>query len=154
MQMISPFEAVLNQEEVLEESQDEDIIPQEESLMPLPQAPIRKTSCSTATAGNLGRYFCEWSNITSNNFVLNIIQSGYKIQFSNSNFVLPNQITTPSKSKKPIIINEIEKLLISGAVSKVDHSDLHVVSRVFTVHKNSEGYRLNIDLSLLNTYIK
>ena len=101
-------------------------------------APQEQTNPS-ATAGNLARYISDWHSITSNNFVLNIIREGYKINLDASNIDIPNVVTFASKLKSPLIAHEIDSLLQSGAISEVDQSDCLILSSVFVVPKSSGG---------------
>ena len=104
-------------------------------------------------AGNLARYLPNWLNITSNKFILNIIQHGYKLQFSHSPPQPPPIITQPSKSKLPILISLIDDLLLSGAISQVEPNEEQHVYRIFSVKKKNNDNRLIIDLSPLNELI-
>lgn len=49
---------------------------------------------------------------------------------------------------------EINKSLLSGAISKIDFNDSDLVSRIFLVPKSNGGHRMIIDLSNLNKFIK
>ena len=117
-----------------------------------PPPPSHSDSLTTS-AGNLGRYAFNWSFVTNNSFILNIINSGYKIQLSHSNLFIPPVLSKPSKLKLPIVKFELEKLINSGAVSKCLPSAFDVVSRIFTVPKSTGGHRLIIDLSILNLHV-
>lgn len=109
---------------------------------------------SLNTAGNIQRYYSNWLNITSNKFVLRIIREGYKLQFVH-NFVLPkNVVSRPICNEKSSILQaQIDKLLISGAISIVSPDPTQVLSRVFTVKKSNGDDRMIIDLSKINTQI-
>jgi hypothetical protein len=84
---------------------------------------------------------------------LNIIKHGYKVQFISS----PDQpnpvISNPSLTKISILKSEINTNLATGAISVVENSSDQIVSRVFTVPRNSGGHRMIIDLSELNLCI-
>ena len=94
-----------------------------------------------------------WHSITSNKFILRIIEKGYKIQITRSDIQLPPVISKPSKLKRNILLNEIKSNLESGSISYSTSSTYHIVSRVFTVPKQSGGHRLVIDLSSLNKFV-
>ena len=106
-----------------------------------------------APAGNLTRYYKNWINITHDSFILNIIQTGYKIQLYSSKFDIPPVISTPSKTNKIAILAEIDSLLCSGAVSKVSKAKDDLVSRVFLVKKKNGSNRMILDLSSLNHFV-
>ena len=105
-------------------------------------------------AGTLSRYFCNWERFLSNSFVLNIVRSGYKIQLNHKNVFIHKMITIPSKSKRPLILKEIEKHLSSGVISKITPLNSDIVSRIFSVPKPNGKLRIIIDLSYLNKFIR
>ena len=111
-------------------------------------------SRTTAPAGNLSRYWGEWETITNNNFVLQIVKSGYKIQFqSNPNFASPIISNPKSSEKRVALLGEVDSHLSSGVISPVASSPDQFVSRVFTVKKASGENRLIIDLKELNFHV-
>ena len=81
---------------------------------------------------------------------MRIIEFGYKIQVNSSNFHLPPVVSSPSKSKRTPLLNEINRHISSGVISEVKFDNNDLVSRVFTVPKASGGNRMIIDLSKLN----
>ena len=135
-----------------EEVTREAIIPSPQPQPPLPPPQIQ-TSNPPCLAGNLSRYLSNWKLITNNNYVLNIISTGYKIQVNSSNLFLPPVISTPSKSKILPLSKEIDRHLCSGVISEVKYCESDIVSRVFSVPKASGGIRMIIDLSELNKHI-
>ena len=104
-------------------------------------------------AGSLSRCITYWRKFISNPFILRIVEEGYKIQLLSSKFFIPQIITTPSKSKLPLLLNEIQALLSSEAISIVSPLESDIVSRIFTVPKPNSKVRMIIDLSLLNLQI-
>ena len=114
---------------------------------------IKIPNNSQAPAGNLSRYMTNWKKFLSNSFILRIIETGYKIQLNNSNFYLPQVITKPSKSKRILLLNEIETHLSNGVISIIKPLESDIVSRVFLVPKTSSKNRIIIDLSKLNEQI-
>jgi hypothetical protein len=109
---------------------------------------------SDQSAGKIARYLDNWVNISENNFVLRIVSEGYKLQFI-QNPVLPPSVS--SSTKNPIShvarSNQILKLLLSGAISRVSPSSDNLLSRIFTVKKSNGDDRLILDLSRLNLQI-
>ena len=85
--------------------------------------------------------------------MLNVIQSGYKIQLINANVSLPHIKSNPSKANKSAIQQEINSLLASGAISKTFKQENDIVSRIFLVKKKNGKNRLILDLSSLNLHI-
>ena len=104
------------------------------------------------SAGNLSRYFINWKKFTSNSFILNIIEHGYKIQLKNP-VDLPITITSPSHEKIPILRQKIQDSLQAGVIERIAPSSSDIVSRVFLVPKPSGDSRMIIDLSQLNLHV-
>ena len=96
----------------------------------------------------------EWHKLTNNNVILNIVKSGYSIQFigppSSSNPISSNP---KDPIKREALRKEINRHINSGAISMVEKSEDHYVSRVFVVEKKQGGYRMVIDLKNLNNYV-
>ena len=107
-----------------------------------------------APAGSLSRCINEWRILTNNNVILNIVKSGYAIQFigppSSSNPISSNP---KDPIKREALRKEINRHINSGAISMVEKSEDHYVSRVFVVEKKQGGYRMVIDLKNLNNYV-
>ena len=85
---------------------------------------------------------------------MNIIDSGYKLQFNTPPFQNSPVLTNPSPAKLAIIQPLVSKLLDSGAISVIEPSNDQHVYRIFTVKKKNGKDRLIIDLSPLNNLIK
>ena len=85
--------------------------------------------------------------------VLSVIENGYKIQFLST----PQQnlpiISNPSLEKSVAISNEINKHLLSGAISKVKSDESQFVHRVFIRKKSNGENRMIIDLKEMNKQI-
>ena len=116
----------------------------------LPILPPPASNLQSPSAGNLSRFANKWHSFLNNNFILRIIDHGYKIQLIDENIQLPIVISTPSKLKKGILANEIQNYLSSGTIAVIDPQDTDIVSRVFTVPKPDGSHRMIIDLSKLN----
>ena len=72
------------------------------------------------TAGNITRYYDNWSKVTSNNFMLCIISEGYQIQFSSKPFEPNSVLSNPSSSDKILALKQqIIRHLKKGAISKI-----------------------------------
>ena len=125
----------------------------------MPQAPPPVPPPNTRTAapaGSLSRYSKSWDFVTNNHFIKSIVSEGYKIQFSSSVF-LNNNASKISNPKDPlkakILCNEIQKHLDNKVISLVEPNEEQFLSRVFTVPKNSGGFRMIIDLKDLNQFV-
>ncbi|KAF7245178.1 Kinesin-like protein KIF13A [Varanus komodoensis] len=92
---------------------------------------------------------CE--SITSDRWVLSIVQHGYRIEFD----IVPPSSPIWSTSCSLVLLYEIHQLLRKGAIRQVLPSDgLHgFYSRYFTVPKRDGGLHLILDLRNLNKFI-
>ena len=113
---------------------------------------------TSAPAGSLSRYCKNWDSLTNNSFIKSIVSDGYKIQFSSPVLVSAEgnvgRISNPKDpNKAKILCDEIQKHLRNGVISLVEPNEDQYISRVFTVPKNSGGFRLIIDLKDLNQFI-
>lgn len=113
------------------------------------------SSDNTGSAGKISRYMHNWKNITSNSFILRIVQEGYKIQFVGNPVFPPSVISYSHSLKKTLgLRQQIHRLLDSGAISKATPNTNQVLSRVFTVEKSNGSLRMILDLSRINTQIQ
>ncbi|KAF7239825.1 Ran-binding protein 17 [Varanus komodoensis] len=92
-----------------------------------------------------------WESITSDGWVLSIIQHGYRIEFDVVPSLNPIRFTPTSL----VLLDEIRQLLAKGAVRCLSLSEgLHgFYSRYFTVPKRDGGLRPTLDLRGLNRFI-
>ena len=135
-ELASPFS-------IIRDSAQEESLPSEEGA-----------EVSLIRSGNISRYLQNWTNITSNSFILNIIRDGYKIQFIDNPILPESVISNPKSSDKISALKvEIDKYLQSKAISKITKCPSQLLSRVFTVKKANGNNRMIIDLSLINKQI-
>ena len=99
--------------------------------------------------------FSEWQKITTDQWILDTVEKGYKIEFE----VLPcgglaaNEIVF-SQDKAKLIDLEIEKLLAKGAIEIVEPINGQFISNIFVVPKKDGSLRPVINLKKLNTFVK
>lgn len=98
--------------------------------------------------------FSEWKTLTSNNWILDTIKWGYKIEFDE----IPVQTFVPKEisfncEKAGLIDAEIEKLLNKGAIQKCDIELDQFISNVFVVPKKDGSLRPVLNLTKLNGFI-
>uniref|UniRef100_A0ABM5G4X1 ribonuclease H n=1 Tax=Pogona vitticeps TaxID=103695 RepID=A0ABM5G4X1_9SAUR len=100
----------------------------------------------------LSPHLQNWYKIMQDSWVLNIISSGYRLEF----IELPPLGWIKSTSFDPILEEEILALLAKQAIQKVPLRDIQngFYSRYFTVPKKDSGLRLILDLRDLNTYLR
>ena len=94
-----------------------------------------------------------WQRITTDQFILQTIQ-GYRLEF----FAVPQQVVAPvtvvkGLTQQNVMQEEIEKLLLKGAIQLVSPSNGQFVSRLFLVPKKTGDLRLVINLRPLNKFI-
>ena len=103
--------------------------------------------------GRLAHFQNRWGEITEDSWVLSVVRKGYKIPF----------ICKPPLSPTPIFLQqteslsleeEVNKLLLKGAVEKIEPEGPGFYSRIFLVPKKNGKLRLIIDLSRLNTFLE
>ena len=144
-------EAQASPEAGVEASRTERRLPESAALPPLEES---LSDAPIPPAGNLSRYATNWPEVTNNNFVLNVVNSGYKLQFIDNLPKFSDIISFPNcPNKRAFLIEEIARLLISKAVSVTEPSVNQIVSRVFIREKTSGGWRMIIDLKRLNKWI-
>lgn len=113
-----------------------------------------KNNSNIGGAGNIRRYVKNWKLITSNCFILRIVEEGYKIQFRNNTNFPPSVISDPKSSEKILALQQqISRLLNTNAISITPSSPNQILSRVFTVKKSNNEDRLILDLSQINLLI-
>ena len=115
---------------------------------------VTSNKSSGPCAGNVQWCVVNWRKVTTSEFILSIIEQGYRIQF----IATPKQnspIISVCKSveKCEAINSEIKCMLASGAISAVEPEFGHFVSRVFIVKKSNGKNRMIIDLSHLNDFV-
>ncbi|XP_072384478.1 uncharacterized protein [Diabrotica undecimpunctata] len=71
----------------------------------------------------------------------------------------PKQTVVASEDKRStkevkIITNIINKLMLSSAISIVDHTDDQYISKVFTIPKSDGSYRLILNLKKFNKFVE
>ncbi|XP_078243361.1 uncharacterized protein LOC144587247 [Pogona vitticeps] len=100
----------------------------------------------------LSPYLHNWTLITNDIWVLNIITSGYRLEFIR----LPPLGQVNPTSFDPILEEEILTLLQKGAIQKVSSEDVldGFYSRYFLVPKKDGGLRPILDLRSLNKFLK
>lgn len=102
--------------------------------------------------GHLKSCVNEWRNITATNFVIDIIENGYKIPFSTipCNTELNNNKS--ARDNPEFVQGEIEKLLNKGCISRV-YRKPHVVNPLTVASNKGSKLRLVLDARHINPHI-
>ena len=102
--------------------------------------------------GNITNSFEKWTNITQDQFVLNIVQFGLTMELAKVSvcqFVPPLNF---SPVETEIIDAEISKLFSKGVIVNTNREPNDYVSRIFTRTKKDGNYRMI--LNLFNEFLK
>ncbi|XP_062834818.1 uncharacterized protein LOC134298444 [Anolis carolinensis] len=105
-----------------------------------------------AFTDRLAPFYNQWESITSDAWVLRIVQEGYALEFAELPPTGHVLLSTPS----PEILAEIDALLAKGAIrlSPPEQDPQSFFSRYFTVPKRGGGLRPILDLRALNVFIR
>ena len=106
-------------------------------------------------AARLPFFLDQWRQVTTNKWVLRVVEEGYKLQFDPDPppprpFIPTSYSPSSSHIIRSLLIDYVDK----GAIMVVDIRPDQFVSRIFEVPKKTGDYRLILDLSDLNLYLK
>ena len=93
-----------------------------------------------------------WEEITENSWVLSVVKKGYKIPFLRKPSLSPTPVFL-QQTESLVLEEEVKKLLLKGAVEKINPEGPGFYSRIFLVPKKNGKLRLIIDLSKLNAFL-
>jgi hypothetical protein len=116
-------------------------------LMKLPEIPV---------GGRLKHFLPNWKKITQDNWVLSIIQQGYKLEFLEKPVFNGVKESTVNVKKLDIIQKEIHSLLEKDVIVPVSENQKQsgFYSTIFLVEKKTGGLRPVINLRPLNKYLR
>ena len=98
-------------------------------------------------------YLKNWGQLTTDSSVLGI-EKGYRLRFRARPHQFYSPITNPKSSKEfQAIKQEVNSLLVKGAIKQILNFQAKFVSRLFTVPKRSGGLRPVINLKPLNQFL-
>jgi hypothetical protein len=106
--------------------------------------------------GRLSHFFAEWQKITNDQWVLDIIQNGYKLEFIKKPPFLGIKHTKVNSRVSDLIGIEIQELLKKNAIETVHPTMIRTgfYSTLFLVTKKNGEMRPVINLKPLNMYLK
>ena len=106
-------------------------------------------------AGRLSFHTAVWKQVTCNQFILNVVQYGYKIQFHTLPPFIHIKSSPFSPSRTYSITQEISSLLAKSAIKPIAPSDDQFVSPIFDVpKKDTDNRRVILNLKYLNNFIR
>ena len=102
-----------------------------------------KNTIDNFKAGSISSHFSEWTKITSDQWLLDIVKNGYAIEFeSDPSFSDSFHQSYFSSEEKQILSKEIEKLLHMNVLKPVESQTDQFLSNIFLVPKHDGGHRL------------
>lgn len=120
--------------------------------MRLPLLPKMPSDASSGVGGRLCHFIKEWAEISNNSFILQTLEKGYSLEFKS----LPPQrffLTHLPRDQETRSHDKFDFCM--GVISPVPENQKFrgFYSHVFLVKKASGGFRMVINLSVLNKYI-
>lgn len=105
--------------------------------------------------GRLTHFLTEWKSVTSDKWVLELIQDGYKLEFIQKPPFRGIKATVVPISQRDSIAKEIESLLSKNAIERVQKTNAMkgFYSTLFLVPKKNGEMRPVINLRPLNRYL-
>ena len=114
---------------------------------------LELNSC-TKVKGRLRENISFWESIGANRWVLEIIREGYYLPFID----MPKRLNLSNHKSAfgaaSFVSQEIEKLVLSGALVEVDAQELTVCNPLGVVCNNSRKPRLILDLRYVNKHLR
>jgi len=105
-------------------------------------------------AGELVRHLDAWESLTSDSWVLEVVQ-GYHLELQQQPFQQAPAVTRPRSQEEQILMErEILELLRKKAIEEVSPSPDQFVSSLFLVPKKDGSYRPVFNLKPLNIFLK
>ena len=105
-------------------------------------------------AGKISRFFQNWTNLTQDQLILNIVKEGYDIEFESEPCALCNRKPINFHTKEQHIISELlKKFEDKGIIVESEHEPGEILSNIFIRPKQDGKYRLILNLSRLNEHV-
>ena len=98
-------------------------------------SPSRPPKNNVSKAARLPHFSQAWHKVTNNNFILNIVTNGYKIQFSKKPVQKYYKPRTMSKIKISICKDKILEFLSKNIIKIVSSNHAQFLSHIFPVPK-------------------
>ena len=114
-------------------------------------------STSRPIGGRIASCYDNWRRITNNNWILDILRHGYKLQFSGPLPPTPHRVPNlPTNADGTAILDyEVEQMLKKTAIHAVESSDDELTSCFFARPKKTPGkWRPIVSLKFLNKFLR
>ena len=144
----------------VEDSEVEDEVGETVHASSISKSPSPRRQLKTSPPSKAARlpYFKQaWQQVTSNNFILNIVINGYKIQFNSVPVQINYQPRSISSKNEKICKDKVKKFLKFKIIKVIspNHDQIEFISHIFPVPKRSPGeYRIIFDLTDLNLFVR
>ena len=101
-------------------------------------------------AGKISKFFHNWTKLTKDKFILNVIQEGYEIEFESEPCINCNRKPINFNIKEQNIISDLlKKFEDKGVIVESQHELGEILSNIFIRPKQDGTYRLILNLSRL-----
>ena len=101
---------------------------------------------------SLKAHIDEWKNIGANDYIISIIENGYKLPLKRipENTCIDNNKS--AKDNMTFVSKEVENLLQKGCISTVEYKP-HVVNPLTVAYNKSSKHRLVLDCRHINPHL-
>ena len=107
------------------------------------------------TAGKLSLYHENWTKLTTDKYILDIIANGYQIEFSSHPCASCDKKEIQFSVTETIAIESLlQKLLFNKVIEKAQYVEGQVISNIFVVPKQDGTFRLILNLKNLNEHVE
>ena len=105
-------------------------------------------------AGKVKCYIQNWENLTKDQYILDILGSGYKLELDSKPTGCCQYPIHFSQKEKEVIKSLIDGLVKKGVIEKVQHEKGEIISNIFIRPKQDGSFRLILNLKKLNEHIE
>ena len=112
---------------------------------------LQLKSVIVTPVNSLRNHIDKWKSIEANQYILNIIDQGYRLPFKTLPVNISLDNNRSAKDNKSFVSDEIDKLLMKGCISRVELKP-HVVNPL-TVAGNKTKLRLVLDCRHINPHL-
>ena len=104
-------------------------------------------------AGNLSNHFDHWAELTNDRYILDIVQTGLKLDFFHEPDTFPLPKSKFNSTDQIIIQEEIKTLLQKQVIAMSVHEPGEFISPIFTRPKKDGSLRMILNLKNLNDHV-